>query len=467
MRIPQRLRWFRRLRRDDDGSALLITVMVMAVVMSLTTVVLAVSVNSLGAASRAEQSAGALDAADAGVTQAIVYLQATAGRGLACSPTCGANPWGNKNAPQSVDLPGGTDQNYRVWIEPIPVSNPAFYRVHSRGRDSEGVRLLQADVELSMLATHLPLGVFARTVQGGGSASVTRESIYTTGCVWRRSQIATGGIDAWTGIPASVHSSQTITDGNGSGTNCASDNKAIHKGGDCDSAYKYDQDSLYSYNPADACSLAQVALGTTLYNKYYRPRDLDGTPGNDVAGSYLRDDAALREVFGVDDRDPFSPAQLDELRTIAQMQGTYYTSATGFASPDPTTNPNAVLFFDLANATGNREVNLNDIIGWDRARGLSATHADCKPRSLLIVIDGGNAKLNSNQVLTASLVLTSRAPYGLVDKANGTADFIGTVFADQINLVGNVDFSLDECFMTNLSPHFRSASITNYQEIDR
>ncbi len=462
--IPRFLRPRAPWRHDDDGSALLITVMVMAVITSLTTVVLAVSVNNLGAATRSQQSAGALDAADAGVTQAIVYLQQSAGRALTCAPTCASNPWGNQNAPQSVDLPGSTDQSFRVWIEPVPTTAPVFYRVHSRGRDIDGIRLLEVDVTL--VGTHLPLGVFARAVNGGGSASVTRESIYTTGCVWRRNQIASSGIDAWTGIPASVHSSKTITEGNGSGNNCASDNKAIHKNGLCSSSYKYDHDSQYVYNSSDACTVAQQALGTSKWNKYYRPRDLDGVAGNDVAGSYLRDDAALRELFNVDDRDPFTPSQLDELRTIAQMQGTYFTSTT-YTSPNPVTNPDAVLFFDLANATGNREVDLNNITGWGRARGLAANHADCKSRSLIIVIDGGDAKLNSNQSLAATLVMTSRAPYGNVNKANGTADFIGTIFADSVNLVGNVDFSLDECFMNNLSPHLNTVSVSNYIEIDR
>ena len=111
------------------------------------------------------------------------------------------------------------------------------------------------------------------------------------------------------------------------------------------------------------------------------------------------------------------------------------------------------MFFDLtAEPTGDRTVNLNDITGFGRARNVLANSPDCTTRSLTIVIQAGNATLNSNQQLAASLFLTSTAPYGQVSRANGTADFIGTIFADTVNMVGNVDFSTDTCFLSNVSP---------------
>ena len=41
--------------------------------------------------------------------------------------------------------------------------------------------------------------------------------------------------------------------------------------------------------------------------------------------------------------------------------------------------------------------------------------------------------------MVANLVLTSPAPYGYVFKANGTADLIGTIYADTVDLTGTVD----------------------------
>jgi hypothetical protein len=54
--------------------------------------------------------------------------------------------------------------------------------------------------------------------------------------------------------------------------------------------------------------------------------------------------------------------------------------------------------------------------------------------------------------LAASLFLTSPAPNGKVSKANGTSNFVGTIYADEVNLVGTTDLSLDSCFLANLSP---------------
>jgi hypothetical protein len=125
------------------------------------------------------------------------------------------------------------------------------------------------------------------------------------------------------------------------------------------------------------------------------------------------------------------------------------------------------MFFDLTKTDLGGTVDLGDIVGFSRPTNTSESSADCSDKSLAIVIEGGNAKLNSNATMFGSLILTSPAPYGQVTKANGTANFIGTIFADNINLVGNVDLSLDACFLANLSPALLILSIGNYREIDR
>lgn len=449
-------------RQRDEGSAMVITLMVIAVVTVLASTVLSVTVNNLGSVRRSQDAAAALDAADAGITQALAYLRSSGTRNLTCSPTCDTNPWGNRDNPTRLELPGATDQSFESWIEPLPTSaDPAFYRVHSLGRSEDGARALQVDVELTLNATGLPLGVFARSVQGGGSASVTRESIYTTGCVYNRRLIALSGNDLATGIPAAVHSSKIITNSNGNTPNCSSSRKAIHSDSPCSATFPYDHDVLGGPLGSSGCS-----GNVTAFPDYYDSRDYDGDGQADLNGSYLRDDQALFDVFGIDDQ-PLNDAQTEQLEAIARSQGTYRTTHVVGASPDPAVNPDAVMFFDLADTDPGGVVDLNDIIGWGRDGNLSATDSRCEDRSLIIVIKGGNARLNSNQRLAATLVLTSRAPYGEVIKANGTADYIGTIFSDKINLVGNIDLSLDECFVRNLSPSLYTASVGNYLEVDR
>jgi Tfp pilus assembly protein PilX len=449
-------------RPADDGSALVITLMVMAVVAILVSALLAAVINNVSSSRRAVDAATALDAADAGVNQALAYLRFTGASNLDCSPTCTANPWGNKVTPQSVTMPGGTHQKYDVWIEPKPATNPTYYRIHSHGSSSTGSRDIEVDATLVAGMARLPLGVFARTIEGGGSATVTRESVFSTGCVYNRSKIAMGtSIDAAYGIRAGVHSAQIITDANGNTPTCSVGRKAIHRTSACDPQYPYDQDSIGGSLTSTGCSGALTAAP-----QYYAPRDLDGNGTTDVNGSWVRDAASLMKLFNISDK-PLTDDQLDGLRTVARSQGNYWTNSSGWTAPNPATTPNAVMFFDLAQSDPGGTVNLNNVTGWGRAGNLAATSASCPKRSLLIVIDGGNAKMNSNISLAASLVLTSAAPYGVVTHANGTADFIGTIFGDHVNLVGNVDISLDPCFLKNLSPGLYSVEVRNYREIDR
>ena len=466
--------------RRDEGSALIITLLALALVTALASTVSVLAIDNLQSSKRAQQAGAAIDAADAGVAQAMTYLRSSGVRGLRCAPGCGANAWGNSTTPTSVTLPDGGG-SYRVWIEPVhafPANDPGTYRVHATGAVDDATRSVSVDVEVT--TSSVPKGLFAKSFTGGGSASVTRESVFSTGCVWQRSKIHTvatdpeapENLDAAYGIPVGVHTSNYITDANGSAQYCStSTSKLIHKSGSgahatqtpCSDSYPYDQDKLGGA-PTSACSAVQQALPAK-YPDYYGPLNLDGdATTTEVTGSFVKDDASLLSLFDLE-ADPFTDAELDQLRTIAQSQDNYWTSSSGWDTPDES---NAVMFFDLEDSDLGGTVDLNDFQGtaFSRAAGL-ADDDTCPTTSLLIVIVGGNVKVNSNTQMAASIFLTSPAPYGQVVKANGTADFIGTIYADKINLVGNFDASLDPCFLANTSPALLSLSVGSYREDDR
>jgi hypothetical protein len=448
--------------------------MAMAVVMGLATTVAVVSINNLQSSTKAQQAGAALNAADAGVSQAMSYLRSAGVRRLSCSPTCTANPWGNSATPTSVTLGGVGRQAYKAWIEPIrpyPANDPAVYRIHSAGTAAGAAsRQVTADVTV---ASNITRGVHSRTISGGGSASVSRASVFSTGCVYDRSKIdmVNGELDIAYGVPTGVHSSQIITDSNGSGQYCPTTSKPIHDPGaaapgrNCSADNPYDHDMLGGAFPTTAGS--PCLNFATQYPTYYAARDLDGDGTIDVNGSYIKDEAALARLYNM--RNPtLADGLIDQLRSIAISQGNYWEKASptnpAWKAPD---EENAVMFFDLTKTDLGGTVDLNDIVGFSRATNTSETSAACSSKSLAIVIEGGNAKLNSNQTMFGSLILTSSAPYGQVTKANGTANFIGTIFADNINLVGNVNLSLDPCFLANLSPGLLVLSLDNYREEDR
>jgi hypothetical protein len=127
-------------------------------------------------------------------------------------------------------------------------------------------------------------------------------------------------------------------------------------------------------------------------------------------------------------------------------------------------NPNAVLFFDLSGQT----VDLSPLGSsmWARAR-LSATDPLCIDASLMIVVVGGNAVLNSNSQLAASLYLASAAPNGYLQKSNGTANHVGLLYADTMDLAGNFNVSLDGCYLANMPPGLFDVTPGHYRELDR
>jgi Tfp pilus assembly protein PilX len=473
-------------RRTDDGAALILTVMVIALVGVLTTTILGVTVSNLSATRRTQDSARALDAADAGLTQAVTYLRTSGTRGLACDSTCQASTYGAPLAPAGTPVTGSTDLTYQTWIRPLSTSNARDkeYRVTSRGAAGTGVRVLQADVTLTLANIGLPLGIFARSIQGGGTPDLDGISVFSTGCVFNRSKLGfTSAPDAAYGIPTAVHSSKIITDSNGNSANAcaASDNKNIHDGGTppatsptrCRAAgdrYRWDQDSI-----GGSCTALASA-----YSAYYGPKNLDADPDNDVDGTYLQDDQALLELFGLN-ADPLPASKLDELKSIARSQvdtrpashnygNDNYWTTTSFEPPDPDQFPDSVLYFDLTNTDPGGVVDLSDLEGkWGQS--------GCQSRSLLIIIEGGNVRINGNggspagtpsstADIAASVVLTSKT-YGEVDKGNGTPSFVGTMFANTVNLAGTIDLALNSCFLSNLSPSLYSAVVEDYRELDR
>jgi hypothetical protein len=461
---------------SDRGSAMILTLMVMTLITVLTTTISVVTINNLQASGRSRQSGAALSAADAGIAQAVSYLRSAGVGDLVCSPTCKTNQWGNRDTPKQVPMPGVAGQSYKVWIEavaPFPQNNPATYRIHSTGSAAgAAARPVTADVSITNTSSGVPKGIFAREVMGGGNGHVLRQSIFSTGCVYSRSHIDMnpGEIDLAYGIPIGVHSSQIITDSNGSGQYCTDTGKAIHapskKGTKqpCNPDFPYDQDLLGGRLTAkDGCHDTKMD-GTGAWARYYSTYDVDSNGSKDPS-SLLRSDADLFRIF--DFQPDLNQGHLDTLRMLAQSQGTYFTSASTWRSPTTTDNQ-VVMFFDLTkNPGGTVDLKSLDAGPFNRDP-IRSTGSTCPARSLTIVVLGGNVQLNGNTTLAASLILTSVGKSGgKVAKLNGNAELIGTIYADSVDLTGNGDISMDECFLANAGPALTEIAVTSYREEDR
>lgn len=437
---------------NDEGAALIVVLVMLALIGALTMTLAVITTGNLASARAAQQSGSALNASDAGISQGVTYLRTEGVVKLnKCSPNCTDNPWGSKNSPASVTVGGRAGQSYKVWIEPLqpyPQFKPGTYRIHSKGEaGGSAARSVTADVALD--SYKIPFGISAKSINGGGNAGVHQQSIFTTGCVYGRSKIRFEGIDAAYGQPAAVHSSQIITDSQGSGQFCPQTGKPIHRpakgstpGVFCNPLYPYDQDKNGGPLAGTSCQGAGGAYPQT---------------------SLLNSEKNLFETYKMQ-QPTLTQSQIDSLRSIAQAQNNYHTESSGWTSP---VQDNAVMFFDLLKDDPGGLVDLNDILNRGRDVNLLPEDVRCTATSLVVVIEGGNVRLNSNQILAASVFLTSDDPYGNVFKANGTATFIGTLYANNIDLTGTADLYLDKCFLSNISPALFNVDVRNYREIDR
>lgn len=463
--------------QPDSGAALILTLFATTLAMILGTTILTVTVNDLRSARLARDSAAALALAEAGISQLATYVRTYGTGPLACGPS-GCQGYAGSSAKETVEIDGRG--SYTFWVTsnaPLPTENPGVYQFHAIGRSGEGQREIVVEATIGTQPIGLPLGIFADRVNGGGDSTVTRESIFTTGCVFSRKQIDMRGDDVALGIPAAVHSSQSISvQASGTG-NCEDPRGEIHgPGSPCNANYPWD----HSNSGGDLTG--KVSCGPAAARAdFYGQLDIDGAPGLDVEGSYIKDDETLRRLFGIP-RKPFTDAQLDTLRAVAASQGQHYENTTSYISPEPASFPHSVMFFELDGAfSGRRLISLDELVGWDRAVDLSPDDPACTDTSLLIVVEGANVELSSNtgrgstqaaeptQGMAASIVLTSSAPLGAVTRAAGGASLIGTIYADSVDLSGTVDASLDTCFVHRLSPSLvdTTLSLSEYREVDR
>lgn len=442
----------------DRGAAMIITLMVLMLVGALGTTVLKVTVANLSATKRLQDSNLALDAADAGLTQAVALLRSTAGRGLTGAVPCTQTAWRTAATSFTGVVDAVTSQSYDVWIAPCTGPDPQtkVFKVTSRGKGRTGVRVVQQEVVLGLRGVGFPLGVFGRTIDVSGTAGVDNASVFSTGCVAGRKHLNfnSGGIDAAYGLPVAAHSTQYVTDD--SKTSPCGPSQSIHQSSACSVKYPYDHDLA-----------GGPCLGPALqYPTYYGKRDLDGDGDVDVDGTKLVDDKAMFDLFNMKE-DPVPLDKLQELKSVAQSQvdGThsnYYTDPKDFKDPpDPAKYANAVLYFDLQGSAVGKTVNLKDLGNVWKPDGTT-----CANRSLLIIIDNGNVEFSGGHEIAANIVLTSRT-YGNVDKFTGGGTLIGSIYANKIDVSGNYTFKLDSCSLGNISPALYSAETRGYVELDR
>lgn len=480
-----------RLRHDDEGLGIVTVIFLAAVLTALTITAVKVTVNDLDNTRRDRQALSALATSEAGVSQALMYLRGGSLSSLTCNePAPGAAPgadctgagpsWTSATNPKVVGVSDATGacaagaDCFRVWIGTIKPYVPncperrdpavgtcsGIYRVHSTGLAASGPGARAVAVDVKVTPYPFPIGVFAENFSGNGTPGIHFESVFTNGCIKNRQRDDQNGsgfqfqwdstanrpvLDLIYDQPAAAHATGDISDSNNS-CGSGSGGAPIHKVSVCNPAYPYDQDgSGGALTPGDGC-----------YGKYTRT---DGTK-YPLTSKFTQ---AELQTYGYRPRG-LTDAQYDALRSQAQSQGTYninqssvFSTLTSLAAAGVTS---PVLFWD------NQDVALSiSDFPTPFKRNLSSV-GTCTASSVTIVVSGAGNDLdyhggNTSPYLSASLFVPDGSLTG-----QGGYNVIGTVFADVIDLGGNPDYYMDQCFASNPPGALLDAQVIDWREAD-
>ena len=199
------------------------------------------------------------------------------------------------------------------------------------------------------------------------------------------------------------------------------------------------------------------------------------TAGDGCHGAYTRTDGSkypTTSAFTQEDLQRYgyrprglTDAQYDALKTQANTQGTYNIStgnvATVLTALDAAGVVSPVLYWD----NGDVDPSLSTIPAAFK-RVINNDVTSCGTKSLTIVVSGpGNDLKITNGNTSPYVVASIFVPDGEL-VGQGGSNTIGTVFAKELDLGGNVDFFMDKCFAANPPGGTLDVEVVNWREDD-
>jgi Tfp pilus assembly protein PilX len=457
----------RRNLREDSGLAMLTVIMVAAVLMALGMAAIMVTTTNMRNAGRDRFATTAQGAAEAAVASAEAYLQTVSGMALACSPTCTTNPWGNQAAPKSLTFP--SSRTATVWIEVKQQYNPPAYKsadyvIHAVGKNSNAIATRSIDQEVSVQPLDFPFGVYVdNKINDQGTPTITNESVFSRTCIDSRNKIVFGGTDPFYGIPAAAHSAQYITNSNQS----SCDTNLVHEQTTDSKAIHYDSTGGTQHNycaPATTGGTAvdtrydQDALGGAFSQDTVDGSTCSSAPNQYTTTSYF-DNNILTNQFNFQPKG-LTESQYAALKSVAQAQGTYYTSSSSVTWPTASTTANAVVYFDLPSGSS-VNVASGDVASYawtDEPGGACNTQHP----SIIIIVRGGDLSLGSGVATTGAIFV----PEGQMTAAGGV-NMVGTIFAAFAKITGGASISLNSCYIKNIPGPVMNVQPIRFHEVDR
>ncbi|NYD42873.1 hypothetical protein [Nocardioides panaciterrulae] len=458
----------------DEGSAIILVLMVLVLATALGTTLAAVTLNNLQSARRSDEATKVLNAAEAGVSQAVTFMRQNGVAALRCRDTgtpdspswtdCGT-AYGRSNPVGPAGASAG-GAHYSAWVEEVTrltsSVDQGVYRVHAVGTLAPGAvadcatvaaacRSITAEVVVSNFDLR---GVYSKSIEGNssGNATIKNESIFTTDCfpMRGRASLSITGFDSAHNIPAGVHTSGIIV--NGPASRCNDLTKSIHHSGPCNPSFPYDQDSQGGSLGGTGCE-----AGTAAYPGVYGVK----SPASDgVWGSKIESQQSMQQVFGLA-YPPLTDDVVDKLKAIAEEDGTFRSTNT-WPTQTVAAASRGVFFFDLSGKTGNAAK--LDLAGLPSP--FNQESAACN--GPIIIVRNGNAVIspsNSDAVVGASVFLLSPGGGTGIATLNG-GHLYGGIFAEAIDFSGNTYLEPPTCTDGVFNAALLAISIRSYSEDD-
>lgn len=489
----------RRLRTDDSGVALILVLIAVVVVTVMGATLVIAGTRDLESSTSVQRATSALGVAEAAVQHAIQTLKTVGptqlelsrldctnpqtGVASACYPdqsTDGKGRWMN---PTDATLPPadadqflgsvGTTDVYRVWIEAIqPIALTAtppvrigIYRIVAIGSDNRnsqvrpGTRRVEQNVRVRVL--DIPFALFAKEGMDLGGGPTTRTiSVYATSDILWRNKLTFSGTDLYYGGPTAAHATGTIYKQGiqGGGSN----NGPIHPpAANCEYPHDRDQDGD-----------AYPVYSTTTSSWSCSPQEKPPYNSSLFTLQMMKD-------LGIDPAGPSEDAY-ELMKRLAQASGIYCTinssSSTIFQDNQSArtgcnrgTNQITEKFWVLyaepaAGFTG--AINVSVKAQWGPQGDPNTT---CNSNTYdgsfgIIVVRGGNLSYENNSTWWGATFI----PEGeFKATGNGSAWFVGTVYAKTMNIAGNFRVTLNDCWLNRSVGPFFTVTRLRWHESDR
>jgi len=492
------VKFFKRLNRDESGVALILVLIAVVVVTVMGATLVIAGTRDLNSSTSVQRATSALGVAEAAVQHAIQTLktvgpgqtelskldcnnaqtnatvpcypdQSADGKGSWMNPTDATQPPADAN--QFVGSVGTTDL-YRVWIEAIqpiqltgtPPVRIGIYRIVATGSDNRnnqvrpGTRRVEQNVRVRVL--DIPFALFAKDGADFGGGPTTRNiSVYSTGDILWRNKLSFQGTDLYYGGPTAAHATETIYEGNITG---GGNNGPIHPPvANCN--YPHDRDKFGDTYPVYSSTSSTWSCSPAEKPPY--------------SSSFFTE--TMMKDLGIDPAGPTDDSY-DLMRRLAQASGIYCTFSSS----------SQVIFQDNQTArTGcNRGTNAITDKFWvlfaEPAAGFTgAINVSVKakwgpqgdPNTVcnggaydgsfgIIVVRGGNLDYENNTTWWGAAFV----PHGeFKATGNGSAWFVGTVYAKTMNIAGNFRVTLNNCWLNRSVGPFFTVTRLRWHESDR